>query len=235
MSASDATSVEHLDLLFAEGRITDEDYRTLRSALETEEANQASKGAREVDRLRKSWANRQLGGVCAGIAAKLGMETSTVRLLFLLAFLFTGGTAILVYLVLFIVLPWDQDVSVLKDRKGRFPWLFLSVLGVEAAVLWLFMVFMSPRVVEVFSNLGAELPVPARIAVSVCHVFSNVAMGFVAYPIGVVLMVGVYLWLPAESKARRAFGAVSVFGLLFCIVALLLALYLPVAALGQGL
>ncbi|MHA1418424.1 MAG: PspC domain-containing protein [Candidatus Heimdallarchaeaceae archaeon] len=49
--------------------------------------------------------DKVFGGVCAGIGRQLNMDTSTVRLLAVLIFFFTGSTIGLAYLILWAVLP----------------------------------------------------------------------------------------------------------------------------------
>lgn len=48
--------------------------------------------------------NRWIAGVCAGLARRLGMSPGMVRLLFLLSCLLPGPQ-VLVYLVLWIIMP----------------------------------------------------------------------------------------------------------------------------------
>ncbi len=58
----------------------------------------------EPKKLRRSTADRVLGGVCAGIADYYGLDPVLVRVAFvLLAFL--GGPGILLYLILLLVIP----------------------------------------------------------------------------------------------------------------------------------
>ncbi len=57
-----------------------------------------SSGARRVR-------NAPLGGVCGGLARHFGLEPSFVRLLAIIFLICSGGTAILVYLVLCLALP----------------------------------------------------------------------------------------------------------------------------------
>lgn len=49
--------------------------------------------------------NRIIAGVCAGIAEFLGWDPTVVRLLYALITIATGGMGILVYFVLWIVMP----------------------------------------------------------------------------------------------------------------------------------
>jgi phage shock protein C len=55
-------------------------------------------------RLLRSSTDKKLGGVCAGLADYLDMDVTLVRVLWLLVVL-CGGTGILLYLILWLVLP----------------------------------------------------------------------------------------------------------------------------------
>jgi phage shock protein PspC (stress-responsive transcriptional regulator) len=50
----------------------------------------------------------KISGVCMGLAAYFGIDVTIVRLLFVLAALVTGGTALIVYIVLMFVVPYAQ-------------------------------------------------------------------------------------------------------------------------------
>ncbi|MGW5668912.1 PspC domain-containing protein [Micromonospora sp. NPDC003776] len=50
---------------------------------------------------------RMLAGVCAGLAQRFGMSAGMVRLLFLLSLLLPG-TQVIIYLILWILMP-DED------------------------------------------------------------------------------------------------------------------------------
>lgn len=58
----------------------------------------------EADRLVRD-PNATLGGVASGIAHRYGFEVALTRLAFILMILFSGGTAILGYLLAWIVIP----------------------------------------------------------------------------------------------------------------------------------
>ncbi len=58
--------------------------------------------------LRRSRRNRMIAGVCSGIAAYFDLDTTWIRLIFVL-FLFLGGSAILVYLVMWLVMPLESE------------------------------------------------------------------------------------------------------------------------------
>jgi phage shock protein C len=57
-----------------------------------------------VKRLMRSSRDKKLGGVCAGLADYFDLDPTIVRIVWLLAVLF-AGTGLLVYLILWIVLP----------------------------------------------------------------------------------------------------------------------------------
>lgn len=59
---------------------------------------------RPAKRLQRSRQNRIIAGVCGGIAEYFGWSPSTVRLMFI-ASLLLPGTQVVIYLVLWIVMP----------------------------------------------------------------------------------------------------------------------------------
>jgi phage shock protein C len=60
--------------------------------------------AAPAKKLARSSRDKKLGGVCAGLADYFDLDPTIVRVVWLLA-VFLGGTGILAYLVLWIVLP----------------------------------------------------------------------------------------------------------------------------------
>jgi len=59
---------------------------------------------RSVRKLMRSSTDKKIGGVCAGVANYLDLDVTLVRVLWVLAFL-CGGTGLLLYVILWIVLP----------------------------------------------------------------------------------------------------------------------------------
>lgn len=57
-----------------------------------------------MKRLQKSQDNVMLAGVCAGIADYFGIDPTIVRLIYVLLTL-AGGSGILIYIILAIVMP----------------------------------------------------------------------------------------------------------------------------------
>ena len=74
----------------------------------------------EPRRLYRSENDKMLGGVCGGLAAYLKIDSSVVRLIF--ALLILGfGTGVLLYLILWVVLPARSMVTKIKKRLFRDP------------------------------------------------------------------------------------------------------------------
>jgi phage shock protein PspC (stress-responsive transcriptional regulator) len=72
----------------------------------------------EPNRLYRSENDKMLGGVCGGVAAYLKIDSSIIRIIF--ALLTLGfGTGILVYLILWIVLPPKSMVTNIRKRLFR--------------------------------------------------------------------------------------------------------------------
>lgn len=59
----------------------------------------------ESKKLYRSRNNRMIAGVCAGLADFFGIDTTVVRLVFAAGALLGFGSFILIYLVMFIVVP----------------------------------------------------------------------------------------------------------------------------------
>jgi phage shock protein C len=60
-----------------------------------------------TDRNLKRSSDRVVAGVCAGLAKWLGWDVSLVRVLYVLATIFTAFSGLLVYIVLWIVIPQE--------------------------------------------------------------------------------------------------------------------------------
>ena len=62
------------------------------------------------DRLYRSRSDRMLAGVAGGLAEMWDADPSLVRIVWALLVVFTGGIALLVYIVMAIVVPEEEDV-----------------------------------------------------------------------------------------------------------------------------
>ncbi len=72
-------------------------------------------------RLYRSENDKMLGGVCGGLAAYLRIDPSVVRIIYALLILGSFGTALLLYIILWIALPPKSLVTKIKKRLFRDP------------------------------------------------------------------------------------------------------------------
>jgi phage shock protein PspC (stress-responsive transcriptional regulator) len=56
-------------------------------------------------RLMRSRVNRTLAGVCGGIAEYLGLDPTAVRVAYVLLTVFTYFSGVLVYIILWLIMP----------------------------------------------------------------------------------------------------------------------------------
>lgn len=61
------------------------------------------------DRIRRSSSDKIIGGVCGGLAKHFNIELVWMRIIFV-AFLFMGGSGVLIYCVLWLAIPSDQFI-----------------------------------------------------------------------------------------------------------------------------
>jgi phage shock protein PspC (stress-responsive transcriptional regulator) len=59
----------------------------------------------------RSTRDRKLAGVCSGLAREFGISVTVLRLAFLLSAFFGGGMGIIIYLVLWVVMPTRPDTD----------------------------------------------------------------------------------------------------------------------------
>jgi len=70
----------------------------------------------QIKRLYRSTRNAQVAGVAAGLAEYFRVDVSLVRLLFLVLALF-GGNGLLIYIVLWVVMPTEDDVRARMHKR----------------------------------------------------------------------------------------------------------------------
>ncbi len=79
-------------------------------------------------KLTKSRKDVKVDGVCAGIAEFFGIDSTAIRLAFVVFVLF-GGSGILLYIVCALIMPREpefsevsvQDVKDVRDNKENYP------------------------------------------------------------------------------------------------------------------
>ena len=58
-----------------------------------------------IRQLHRSTSNRMIAGVCAGIGEYINVDPTVVRLMAVLLFFLSGGTMIVAYLVMALIVP----------------------------------------------------------------------------------------------------------------------------------
>ena len=71
--------------------------------------------------LVRSRDRRVLGGVCAGLGDRFGLAPWTARLLFVLLLLVVPGSQILIYPILWILMPSEEDAGVAARTTAPTP------------------------------------------------------------------------------------------------------------------
>ena len=72
---------------------------------------QYASAAKVPRRLARRTDDKMLGGVCAGLADLLGLDPMLVRVLTVLATVLGAGSVIIAYVVAWLIVPRDTDVS----------------------------------------------------------------------------------------------------------------------------
>lgn len=73
-------------------------------------------------RLYRSTQDRILGGVCAGLAEYFNVDATIMRLLYLAITLITGGICVILYIILWVIMPEKpqfQPEEQLKDNDNE--------------------------------------------------------------------------------------------------------------------
>ena len=72
----------------------------------------------EIKRLYRSRSDRMIAGVAAGLGEYLGIDTTIIRLLFVLTFL-GAGSGVLIYLVMMLVVPEEPIEGEIVEAKEK--------------------------------------------------------------------------------------------------------------------
>jgi len=98
-----ADDIARLDELHAKGALSDEEFERAKKRL-LDNQPLPPPAFEALNALRRSRADRWLGGVCGGIARATGIESWLWRLAFALV-AFAGGAGIVIYVLLWIFVP----------------------------------------------------------------------------------------------------------------------------------
>lgn len=61
-------------------------------------------------RLARTMRDKWIGGVCGGISEYFGWDSAVVRLVYVFLTLFTAFSGLLAYIILWIVMPREDDI-----------------------------------------------------------------------------------------------------------------------------
>jgi phage shock protein PspC (stress-responsive transcriptional regulator) len=100
---STADEIAKLHDLLTKGAITPDEYERAKARL----LEAPSAVPLRLNRLRLSNTDKWIAGVCGGIAGTTGVESYVWRLIFVLG-LFLGGFTLLLYLLLWILVPRED-------------------------------------------------------------------------------------------------------------------------------
>jgi phage shock protein PspC (stress-responsive transcriptional regulator) len=59
-------------------------------------------------KLKRTSNDKMIGGVCGGIAKYFGLDVSLIRFIYFLLSIFTSFSGVLVYIVLWMIMPEDN-------------------------------------------------------------------------------------------------------------------------------
>jgi phage shock protein PspC (stress-responsive transcriptional regulator) len=200
MGNVESSAEDQLDAMLRDGRISPEDYDTLHRALSQGPPAEAALPRRTGKKLRKTRRGLQLGGVCAGLAEYFELDAWSIRAVFVLAALMTGGTAVVAYLVLYFTLPWAEDEEVVHSGKGT------SGFAMSLVALWAFGLFFSFLVVPSLRDIIAMLRLSGSLVTwltVINHVLWATWIGLFAQVPVLGLLYLMYMGAPRNGLVRR--------------------------------
>ena len=105
-----ADDLERLAELHRRGALSDAEFASAKARALGETPHAAKNAVMHwLHALRRSPSDRWLGGVCGGLAPATGLPSWLLRLIFALL-LVCGGTGLVAYLLLWILVPLDDGV-----------------------------------------------------------------------------------------------------------------------------
>ena len=100
--AEQLTQLEHMR---ARGSLTETEFAQAKARLLQPSPDAPLSKISALNGLRRSRSDAWLGGVCGGLAEWLGWDPTLVRILYTLLTIFTAFSGLIVYLVLWIIMP----------------------------------------------------------------------------------------------------------------------------------
>ena len=115
-----AQDLENLEQLRNRGSLSEAEFAQAKARLLQAPAATPLAKASALNGLRRSTSDRWLGGVCGGLASFTGLDTWLWRLALTLL-LILGGTGLLVYMLMWILVPLENagEAISLSNNPGR--------------------------------------------------------------------------------------------------------------------
>jgi phage shock protein C len=101
-----------------------EDFMESEQALYAEEATAGMKGEKTRKRLYRDPENRKLGGVCSGMGTYFNIDPVLIRILFVLLVFLGAGISIIIYMILWIVVPEATTTAQRLEMRGEEPTIY---------------------------------------------------------------------------------------------------------------
>lgn len=145
---------EKLKKMLSDGTISIEDYDRLAKAM-----NKTPGGEEEVvsekehietpgrKKLCRNWDQRLIAGVCSGIAAHFDLDSSIVRISCVILLIFFPPLTAIIYFLMIFLLPWDnKDAEIQSQLKGH-PWWFALFVAV---------LMFTPPLISILFSMGSQ-------------------------------------------------------------------------------
>lgn len=257
MENASVTSLDQLNDLFDQGKISQDDYETLRKAMEANAAEEADRARSDSQkkRLRRSRSERILGGVCAGIGERFDIDPWKMQLVvgigslflivamtllfWILGFLLSTAFVVLLYSAFCLILPWDEATPPESSRPG----VALEALrasrgfGVALAALALIILsttrFIVPYVTSTFEDLGSALPPLTVVMINVSHWAFRSLLHFFLFGVALVTLFLLDVIMPRGKLIRRLYEWCVIVGMLIFLAVYLYSFYIAWQGLAE--
>jgi phage shock protein C len=153
-----ATSQDKLARLLEEGKVSEEEYQQLASAMRRNAPAEHREAAESRERLRKDVARAWIAGVCAGLARHFKIDPKVPRIIAVATLFLLGPVTILLYLVLCAVMPWDDRNAARVSRADAHPFRFAIAAALLLVILpFSYCAFVVPHFTVLLEKLGVDL------------------------------------------------------------------------------
>ena len=192
------SSVEEARRLFRESKITQQEYEQILDALNLRTG--AKPRLRRAIPVERAWSEREIGGLCAGIARWLQVNPWLVRGCFILFSVITGGLGAVVYVALCLLTRTDGSRD---SAPARFPWRFLAYMSSVAMTTYVLGAWVVPRQSSALSKFGGQLPSTTRWATRYFENHGGILSGIVVPMLATAALTGFLYSLPEKGVVRR--------------------------------